>query len=250
MALPDRAVPTPLYHQVKSLLLREITSGRWKPDMRLPSEDALVKRFQVSKITVRHALRELAAAGYVRREQGRGTFVQSPALTSGPRALTSFTDEMRRHRLLPSSRIREQGAVPASPAIGGLLGVSAGAPVFRLQRVRFADGEPIGLQTTHLPLDLVPGIGECITEDSSLYAVLRERYGLAPARAHDTHTAVTLDEANAALLHVRPGSAALSVERLALLPDGRPLEFVESLMRGDRYRVELDLVRPYASRLR
>lgn len=250
MAIPDRDGPTPLYHQVKSLILREIETGHWQPDARLPSEDALVERFRVSKITVRHALRELASLGYVRREQGRGTFVQSPLLTSGPRALTSFTDEMRRHRLLASSRIREHRTIPAPADLADLLGIPTGAPVFRLQRVRYADGEPMGVQTAHLPLDLLPGIADVITDDVSLYALLRERYGLTPVRARDTHTAVTLDADTAALLHVRPGSPALSIKRLAVLRDGRRLEYVQSLMRGDRYRVELDLVRPHAGRTR
>ncbi len=237
----DRSAPTPLYHQVKSQLLKEIESGHWRPDARLPTEDELSARFKVSKVTVRQALRDLSHLGYIRREQGRGTFVQRPPLRQGPRDLTSFTDEMKRHRLVASSQIRERGTQPAPPDIASRLRLEPGTPVFRLKRLRFADGEPMGLQTAWLPEALVPGINDELEGSASLYDVLQARYGLVPARARETYIAVTVSADDAALLHVAPGTAALSVQRLACLPDGRPLEFVQSLMRGDRYRVVLDL---------
>jgi GntR family transcriptional regulator len=237
----DRSAPTPLYHQVKSQLLKEIQAGHWRPDSRLPTEDELSARFKVSKVTVRQALRDLSHLGYIRREQGRGTFVQRPPLRQGPRELTSFTDEMKRHRLAASSQIRERGTLAAPPDIASRLRLEPGTPVFRLKRLRFADDEPMGLQTAWLPDALVPGIADELEGSVSLYEVLRERYGLAPARARESYMAVTVSADDAALLQVPPGSAVLSVQRLACLPDGRPLEFVQSLMRGDRYRVVLEL---------
>ena len=89
--------PLPLYHQLKTVILREIEAGRWQPDAQLPTEDELARTFRVSKITVRQALRDLATEGYIRREQGRGTFVERRRLQQGPRELTSFTSEMRSH---------------------------------------------------------------------------------------------------------------------------------------------------------
>src|SRR5690606_20768413 len=110
--------------------------------------------------------------------------------------------------------------------------IEQGAPVFRLKRLRFADDEPMGLQTAWLPDALVPGIADELEGSVSLYEVLRARYGLVPARARETYTAVIVSADDAALLQVAPGSAALSVQRLACLPDGRTLELVQSLMRG------------------
>ena len=103
----SRELPVPLYHQVKTQILRGIEAGQWHPEDRLPSEDELAERFSVSKITVRQAMRELAQLGYVRREQGRGTFVQRPPLVEGPRKLTSFSEEMRRHGAQASSEVLE-----------------------------------------------------------------------------------------------------------------------------------------------
>lgn len=238
----NRRHPTPLYHQLKSLILEEIESGRWKPDAQLPTEDQLSARFGVSKITVRQALRELVSMGRIRREQGRGTFVQRPALTEGPRKLTSFSSEMSAHGLSATSQVLEQGIVRASSEVAARLGIAVDAPVFRLRRLRCADGVPMGLQTAYLASAMVPGIEELPFETLSLYGVLDSRYDLRPIGATEMLVAVAIDAEQAKLLRVAAGSPGLAAERITLLAPGQPLEFVQSTMRGDRYKVVLDLV--------
>lgn len=243
MPILKRGAPVPLYHQLKAALLRDIEAGCWRPGDRLPTEDALIERFQVSKITVRQALRDLAQLGYIRREQGRGTFVQGPPLEEGPRELKSFTGEMRGHGFLATSRVLEQGLLPAPADIAGRLALADDAPVFRLRRLRLADGEPMGLQTAYISAALVPGIERLSFAGASLYEVLASRFSLYASAARETHQAVLVSEDVAPLLRVPAGSPALAAERLASLPDGRPLEFVQSVMRGDRYKIVLDLTR-------
>src|SRR5262245_36233220 len=178
--MPDlkRGAPVPLYHQLKAALLRDIETGRWRPGDRLPTEDELIARFHVSKITVRHALRDLTLLGYIRREQGRGTFIQGPPLAEGPRELKSFTSEMRGHGLRATSRVLEQGVVAAPADIADKLDVAEADAVFRLHRLRLADDEPMGLQTAYIPMRLAPGIDELSFVGASLYEVLASRYGL------------------------------------------------------------------------
>src|SRR5206468_4320738 len=127
-----RGAPVPLYHQLKTTLLREIEAGRWRAGERIPTEDALIERFKVSKITVRQALRDLSEKGYIRREQGRGTFVQGPPIDEGPRELKSFTSEMRGHGFAATSRVLEQGVVAVPAEIADRLQVAAGSSVFCL----------------------------------------------------------------------------------------------------------------------
>jgi len=239
----NRDAAVPLYHQLKTAILRDIEGGRWKPGDRLPSEDELITRFHVSKITVRQALRELAQMGYVRREQGRGTFVQRPPLEEGPRELTSFTGEMRGHGLKASSRVLEQGVVQATEDVAFPLEIGVGEAVFRLRRLRFADDEPMGVQTAFISMQLVPGIDTLSFAGASLYEILATRYSLFPTGARETHQAILVAEDVAALLRVPAGSPALAAERLTSLADGRPLEYVQSIMRGDRYKIVLDLAR-------
>jgi GntR family transcriptional regulator, N-acetylglucosamine utilization regulator len=238
----SRNLPVPLYHQLKTILMTGIESGEWQTGQQIPTEEDLSKRFGISKITVRQALRELAGLGYVRREQGRGTFVSRPKLSQGPRELTSFTEEMRRHNLTADSRVLNQSVREADEAAAGALQITAGDAVFVLTRLRLADGEPMGVQIAHIPARLVPGLVDEPFEGGSLYETLQSRYGLQAARARETHFALLAPVEYAELLGIAAGSPALGAERIAYLSSGEPLEYVESIMRGDRYRIVLDLV--------
>jgi GntR family transcriptional regulator len=237
----DKASPVPLYHQLRKAIEGQIQRGEFRPNDRLPAEDELAVGYEVSKITVREALKLLAAAGKVRRERGRGTFVNAPRLTKGPRKLTCFTGEMQMTGLQASSRVIEAGIVASDADVAAQLGVATGANVFRLRRVRLANDEVMGIQTAYLPAMIVPGIEALDFADSSLYEVLERRYGLKPAQARETHFAVGLEPGDARHLGLAPGTPALAAERLTLMADGRPLEFVLSVMRGDRYKIVLNL---------
>ena len=172
MPLSKRDIPVPLYHQVKVAILREIEAGRWAPGDQLPTENKLIEQFRVSKITVRQALADLAQMGYIRREQGRGTFVQRPPLEEGPRELTSFTGEMRGHGMSASSHVLQQGVIAAPVDVADCLQIPERSPVLRLRRLRLAEGEPMGLQTSFIPLHLAPGIETLAFENASLYEIL------------------------------------------------------------------------------
>ncbi len=241
----DKDSPVPLYHQLKSVLLERVRTGYWKNNDQLPTEDALGAEFGVSKATVRQALHALAQAGVVRREQGRGTFVTEPKIQFGPRSLKSFTHEMQEMGTPAGSRVLEQRLVPANEEIALKLQVAPGTELFLLQRLRLAGGEPMGIQTVHMPADLVPGILEVNFETASLYETLETRFNLAPDHATQTHYAVAAGPAEAALLDVPVGSPALGGERLTFVRSGRPLELTYSLMRGDRYQIRLKLVRTH-----
>jgi len=238
----DKRSPTPLYHQLKNVILSAIQSGRWKADDQLPTESELAEMYGVSKITVREALRELAQMRYVRREQGRGTFVARTQLEQGPRELTSFTEEMRRRGYRSSSRVLARDVIPATAPVAERLELAEGDPVFRLRRLRIANDQPMGIQTAYLPLRLTPGVERRNFESRSLYEILRKDYNLVPARAKETHTAIAADSQTAALLGIPKRSPAMAVERVSYLASGHPLELVESVMRGDQYQIVLELV--------
>ncbi|HZS05483.1 MAG TPA: GntR family transcriptional regulator [Blastocatellia bacterium] len=239
----SKDLPIPLYHQLKTLLLGKIQAGEMKPNDRLPAEDELAATHGVSKATVRQALNELASAGVVRREQGRGTFVAEPRMAQGPRELTSFSAEMRRRGQAPTSRVLKQDVVKAEADVAAKLQIAEGSLVVRLKRLRLADGEPLGIQTAYLPLELAPRLAKEDFTSASLYEVLERKYGLLPARAQETHYAVLLERDEARLLKVTAGSPALSAERVTFLAGGRPLELTYSIMRGDRYKIVLDLTK-------
>src|SRR5215813_15372369 len=123
----SKDLPIPLYHQLKTLLLEQIRTGEIKPNDRLPAEDDLAATHGVSKATVRQALNELAVAGVLRREQGRGTFVAEPKLAQGPREMTSFTDEMRSRGFHPTSKVLKQEVIKAEADVAEKLRLPEGS---------------------------------------------------------------------------------------------------------------------------
>jgi len=241
----DKNLPVPLYHQLLVVLKAEIESRKWVAGQQLPNETKLAERYGVSKITVRQALQGLAELGYIQREHGRGTFVARRKFDKGPRELTSFSEEMRRHDLTASSRILGQYVVEADAKVSDALGLPIQSPVLVLKRVRLAGGEPMTLQTAHIPAALVPGLE--IAESMSLYEVLQSQYHLYAARAKETYFAALAQPPATELLGIAAGSPVFAVERVTLLPNEKPFEFVQSVIRGDRYSIVLDLEKQGAS---
>lgn len=232
----DRARPEPLYHQLETLLRRQILAGRWAAGERIPTEEQLVEAYGVSRVTVRQALRNLVLDGYLERGPGRGTFVRKPTLTAGERGLTSFTQDMGALGLRAGARLVQGGVVPAPRPVAGRLGVPNGQPLYLLKRLRTGDGQPIGVQTTYLVEERFPDLLAVLPEDASLYETLRSRYGLEIEEAHETFSVTAIGRADAALLGVAPNDCGFYVERVAIAA-GEAFEFTASIMRGDRYRI-------------
>ena len=243
MGTVNKDLPIPLYHQVKDLLLDAIEAGQWSSDQQLPNESKLAELFGVSKITIRQALQELSDLGYIRREQGRGTFVSKPKFGQGPRELMSFTEEMGRHHLTASSHVLEKRVTQADLAVAEHLQLRLNAEVLVLKRLRLADGEPMGIQTAHIPVDLAPGLSEESFENVSLYELLQNRYGLQAARSREQYSAMSADGESAVLLGIAASAAVFAAERVTFTKNGTPFEFTKSVMRGDRYSIVLNLVK-------
>ena len=238
----SRASQIPLYHQVANDLRERIASGAWPPGRQIPGEKELTEIYGVSRITIRQALANLTHEGLISRERGRGSFVSEPTITAGPRYLTSFTQEMRARGLAPSSQVLSIGVVPADERIAETLGIAAGAPVLRLERLRLGDGEPVGIQVAHIPAALFPGLESVDFSRTSLYEELERRSGMPIEEAEETYIAGRVEGEAARNLDVPSGTPVLVVERVAWSA-GRPVEFTRSVMRGDRYRVQVRLRR-------
>lgn len=210
----------------------------------LPSERDLSGRFGVSRATVRKALEELTARRVVERRHGAGTFVRPPAVAQ-PLMATSFGDDMRRRGLEPSSRLLWWDTVVADTELSARLEMPGGEAVLRVRRVRLADGEPMTLETLHAPASRVPGLtGEDLDGVASYYDLLATRFGRRIRSGTQSVAPVTLDGTEAGLLGVVPGAAALRFVRTSRDQHGEVVERVESLARGDRYLIEMDIMPP------
>jgi len=237
---PDRRRPEPLWHQAEMALRGLIDRGEWGAGSQIPNEDRLCEMLGISRITVRHALRNLEEAGLLRREHGRGTFVRSATVVAGVRGLTSFTDEMRTLALSAGTRLLEAKQLAADEQVADALEISIGDPVVSLTRLRLGNGNPIGIQTSHLPEARVPSLFADAQNVQSLYNWLKSHGGIVPVKAKEVYRVGRVDAADAADLQLPAGTPAFEVERIAFDSRG-PFEFTLSTMRADRYEIRSTL---------
>jgi GntR family transcriptional regulator len=214
------------------------------PGAMLPGERELSSRFGVSRATVRKALEELMARRIVERRHGAGTFVRRPAVAQ-PLMATSFGDDMRRRGLVPSSKLLWWDTVVADTELAAHLEMPGGEPVLRVCRVRLADDEPMTLETLHVPAARVPGLrGEDLEGTASYYDTLATRFGRRIRTGTQSVAPVVLGREEAGLLGVGAGDPALRFVRTSRDQYGEVVERVESVARGDRYLIEMDIMPP------
>ncbi|MGA3157620.1 MAG: GntR family transcriptional regulator [Steroidobacteraceae bacterium] len=220
----------PLYQQLQRALRQAIENRTLAPDDALPAERDLAAEFGVSRITVRKALVGLVAEGLLVRRQGSGNFV-SARVEKNFAMLTSFSEDMRARGRTPRSVWLKRAAGTVTPEEALALRLSPGTPVYRFNRIRYADEAPMAIEYATIVASALPSL-EAV--DTSLYEAL-ELAGHRPVRALQRLRAVLLNGDQAQLLKAKPGDAGLLVERLGSLPDGRAIEFSQSYYRGDTY---------------
>ena len=206
----------------------------------IPSERQLSVDLGVSRLTVRAALDDLAREGYLVRRRGSGTYVQQPKITQ-QLTMTSFSEDMRRRGMTAGSRTIELRETHAGAAVGRALKVSPDARVVLIRRLRLADGEPMALETLHVPAALVPGLTREMLEDASFYELIERRYGVVIASGMQSIEPTVTNEEESELLGVPLHSPAFLFERTSRTAAGETVEFVRSLYRGDRYRLVAEL---------
>jgi len=215
----------------------------------IPSERQLSSDLGVSRLTLRAALDDLAREGYVVRRRGAGTFVGEPKIAQ-ELTMTSFTDDMRRRGLRPSSRTLELRVSPAGARLGRRLHVSPSEPVVIASRLRLADGESMAIETVHVRETHIPGLTARDLEEKSFYELLRDRYGIVIVGGTQTIEPTVTDEDESGALGVPLHSPAFRFERVTRSDTGEIIEFVESIYRGDRYRLVTTLSVPQERRRR
>lgn len=239
--------PLPKYYQLTEILRKQILSGTWQPGDQLPTEDALAREHGLSRGTVRQAISILVHEGLVRREQGRGTFVNPSRSQPVFFTLTSFDEDMRGQHRRPSTRLLALEVIPATPGIAARLELHVDEPVIRLVRLRLADDQPVAHETRYLAQSLCPSLVADDLETESVHSLLIHKYHLPLIRTVHTIEARILSDAEAGLLDVAPGTAAFLVDRLTYTTrDGSeyPAVWYRALFRGDEYHFRAEFEAP------
>jgi GntR family transcriptional regulator len=239
----DKSSPVPYYHQLKMILIKEIESGNWLPEQKLPSEAEFCGRFDISRTVVRQTIKELQNEGYIFTEKGKGTFISQPKITEGfVQSLSGFHEEMVRRGFRVTTRIIRQELTSASRTVADALEIDPDTPVIELSRLRMLNNEPSVFVTTYIAHDSCPPLLEADLENKSLYAFL-DQCGVRLHRGRRYISVSLANEYEASLLHMEIGAPLITLDSITYLYSGKPLEYFHALHRGDRTRFEVDLVK-------
>jgi GntR family transcriptional regulator len=239
---PPRVIndgPLPKHAQLSDVLA-DLAAHELGPDAAIPSERELMATYDVSRATVRKAIESLIADGLLHRIHGKGTFVARPRLESRLH-LASFSQDMRRRGLTPSTRLLSIDRDRPPTDVAKALDLGGDGTAWRVDRVRLADGQPIALENGWYPYDALPGLDRHDL-GGSLYEVFSNSYGLVIDSAEQTLWGESADAATARRLDAPLGTPLLVFRRISAA-SGRPLEYVVSRYRGDRYQLHMSLGR-------
>ena len=229
----------PLYYQIQRALMERIHSGELTEGDSLASEEELARTYHVSRMTARQALHGLKTSGYAVSQKGRGTFVTRPKMEKNIMHLRGFTEDMKQRGMAPSSRLLEQAVIKATDELAEKLRVARGNAVMRLRRLRLADGIPMALEDSSIPLQLFPGLDRINFAKQSLYHVLRENYGVKVGWADEIIEALPATREESELLTIPRRASVLSISRIIMTTEETPIEVAYSRYRGDRYRASI-----------
>ncbi len=234
----NNASPTfsPLYRQIKELILQSLQAGEWRPAEAIPSEIELAARFKVSQGTVRKAIDELSAEHLLVRRQGKGTFV---ATHSEARAQFRFLRLMplEGEQEYPPSTLLECRRTRAGAETARYLEMKAGESLVFLRRLLFFKGEPTVIDEISLPGSIFKGLSAAKFNEykGSMYNLFETEFGTRMLRAEERISALAADADAAKLLEVAPGTPLLCVDRVSFTYGDKPVEVRRGLYRTDRH---------------
>jgi len=229
----DRSSPLPLWAQMHADLLRRLRRGAFPTEF--PGEHQLMAEYGISRHTVREAVRRLRDEGFVAGSRGRHSTVRSEAIEQPLGSLYSLFAAVESRGMQQRSEVLVKEVAP-DPAAAEKLGVAPGEPLFHLERLRFADDEPLARDRVWLPAEAAQPLLDADFAYAALYDELAERCGVRLRGGSERISATVPDPALRRMLGLKPGVACLSIERVTLRR-GRPFEYRLTDFRGDRYAV-------------
>jgi GntR family transcriptional regulator len=220
---------------LKEILRERTRSGEWKPGELIPSERELSEKYGISRMTARQAITDLVNEGLFYREQGKGTFVSERKITQQLIHLTGFTEDIRARGQRPGTIVLSAEMRQADEVTAEKLRVEAGTLIFRLQRLRLADDEPLAIELSQICFKGCERLLEEDLEHNSLYRLLETKYGILLMEADQELEAGLAGNENAQLLKISVGSPVLFTRRITYTERNQPIEFAKAVYCGNKY---------------
>jgi GntR family phosphonate transport system transcriptional regulator len=240
MTMHDAASGVALWRQVADGIERGIANGTFTSGERLPGETEIAETYRVNRHTVRRALAMLSERGLVRAKRGSGTYVEAPRLAYPLRSRTRFSEIVGAGGREPRGQLIGASQESATRELARQLGLKTGAPLIRIEALRFADRTPICVGTTWLAAERFPEAGRVYESARSMTKVL-SHYGVRDYRRASTHiTAAIVDATDAARLDLVLGRPILVVDSTDIDADGKPLLTTRARFAAERVEFVID----------
>lgn len=243
------AASIPIYEQLANFIRLQVRGNIFKPGEKMIPENDLCEFLGISRTTVRQAMELLVGEGLIIRYRRKGSFIADAKMKRNLNNLYNFSENMRQLGVVPSSRVLWQTVETASGEMAKKLSLpEANRKVFRLERLRCANGRPVMIERTYIPYYLCPGIEEEDFSTASLYQILSSRYSMKLYHATETIAAVLLREEEAKLLGCRTKDAGYKITRISHLDTGFVYEYTKSITRADMCEFQMELYRSIPGR--
>jgi len=238
----NKHIPIPVYYQLKEIIRDKIEVGELKIGEKITSENKLSEIYQISRMTVRQAIKELVGEGLLYRDKGRGTFVCEPKINYRfIQKLTTFYDDMVGKGYTMRTKILKQEIKPASKAIAKKLNIKENEKIIYILRVRYIENSPIVTVVNHIPYKLCPDlINEDLT-DKSLYQTLAEKHGLVAYKARVTLEPIVASKYDSGLLNIEENAPVHLMKDVTYTKENVIMDYFESHFRGDKGKVTVEI---------
>ncbi len=230
-----RNSPLPRYYQLKEIMRERVQSDEWKPGDLIPSERELSEKYGISRMTARQAITELVNEGLFYREQGKGTFVSQRKITQQLIRLTGFTEDIKARGQKPGTKVISAQMFPADETTAEKLSIDPGTLIFRLQRLRLADDEPLAIELSQISFKGCERLLEEDLEQNSLYRLLETKYGIPLMEADQELEAGLAGNEEVQLLKISLGRPVLFTRRITYTERNQPIEYAKAVYCGNKY---------------
>lgn len=236
----NRNSEVPCYSQLSEILLEQIRNGGVQPGGRMPTEDAISKKYKLNRHTVRRAIARLAEEGIVYTIKGKGTFLAKTKIPYKVSRKTKFTTSILQAGLQPDARLLDIYEVTAGVEFSKRLNIKPADKVSVLEILRYADDIPFSHTTSFLSAKKFPGIHELLSRSFSLYQLLEQHYGIEASRTSSRFEVAIPDDKDMEILQISPKTPLLVVKSLSESQDGDIVEYCVSRFRGDLCSITVD----------
>jgi GntR family transcriptional regulator len=245
MELIDREDHQKLYLQLYEILRKKIESGEWVVGSQIPTEDELCKLFNVSRATVRTAVLELVRQGYLKRQQGKGTFIFRNMVSEGLTMLTNFRELLFEEDLVLTTKVLARTVMMPIDDMDMRLDIQKDKHIIYVKRLRLIENKPVLLQETYIPYHVCPLLLEDDIDNNSLFDLFEKKYGIKITKVKNFMEITHLSQDEARLTGLAEGSPAILLTQYFYSGETLVM-YTRSIKRTDRFKFLMELERKAA----